>query len=183
MKQIRKWIRIIHRDLGYLFFAASIIYGLSGIALNHINQWNPNYVVTEKDYPFKLHKNDISAESIKNFLANIQQKGTYKKHINLGEDKIKIFIKKGTVIGNFKEQTAHLETIKRRPVFHQINFLHYNNAKKLWTWFADAFAFSLIFLAITGLFMVKGKNGIKRRGAILTTIGIVIPLILFLMYA
>jgi len=43
--KLRKWNRIIHRDLGYIFFGMSIIYGLSGIALNHIGDWNPDYII------------------------------------------------------------------------------------------------------------------------------------------
>ncbi len=31
----RKWNRWIHRELGFLFFGMTIIYGISGIALNH----------------------------------------------------------------------------------------------------------------------------------------------------
>ena len=38
---IRKWIRVIHRDMGYIFFGMSLIYGISGIALNHLDDWNP----------------------------------------------------------------------------------------------------------------------------------------------
>ena len=45
MKVIRKWSRILHRDIGFFFIGASLIYGLSGIALNHLRDWNPNYVV------------------------------------------------------------------------------------------------------------------------------------------
>ena len=35
-------------------------------------------------------------------------------------------------------------------------------------------------LAITGLFILKGKNGITRRGAWLTALGIVVPIIFLL---
>ena len=35
--------RILHRDIGYFFFGMSVIYGLSGIALNHLDDWDPSY--------------------------------------------------------------------------------------------------------------------------------------------
>lgn len=181
---IRKLNRIIHRDLGYLFFAASIIYGLSGIALNHIKDWNPNYIITTETYTVDFETlGNISTDEIKQFLASIGERGAYKKHYVSGNNTIKVFIKNGTVLINTLNNKAHLEKLERRPVFHQFNFLHYNHAKRLWTWFADVFATSLIILAISGLFMVKGKKGIKGRGAVLTAIGIIIPLILFVMYA
>ncbi len=176
--------RIIHRDIGYVFFAASIIYGLSGIALNHLKDWNPNYIVYSETYNTELNNVDvISVNDIEEFLSSIEEKGSYKKHYKAGKNTIKVFIDNGTVFINTKTGEASLEKLKRRPAFHQFNYLHYNHSKRLWTWFADVYAISLIVLAISGLFMVKGKNGIKRRGAVLTIVGIVIPFILFFMYA
>jgi hypothetical protein len=72
--------------------------------------------------------------------------------------------------------------IKRRPFFREMNFLHYNKPKKLWTWFSDGFALALILLAISGLFMIRGKKGITGRGAWLTALGIIIPVIFLLLY-
>ena len=46
---IRKWIRVIHSDTGYIFFGMSIIYGLSGIALNHMDDWNPDYIIKTRE--------------------------------------------------------------------------------------------------------------------------------------
>jgi hypothetical protein len=37
----RKWFRIIHRDFGYLFFGVTLVYAVSGIAINHLDDWNP----------------------------------------------------------------------------------------------------------------------------------------------
>ena len=45
----RKWNNILHRDIGYLAVGMSIIYALSGIALNHLVDWNPSYEVTQQD--------------------------------------------------------------------------------------------------------------------------------------
>lgn len=182
--KLRKLNRIVHRDIGYLFFAASIIYGLSGIALNHIKDWNPNYIVTSEKYRVDFVSEDnVTQDDIEDFLATIGEEGSYKKHYFSGNSSIKVFINNGSVFINMLSKEAHLEKLERRPVFHQFNFLHYNHAKRLWTWFADVFAVSLILLAVSGLFMVKGKKGIKGRGALLTAVGIIIPLILFVMYA
>jgi len=40
----------------------------------------------------------------------------------------------------------------------------------------------LIILAFTGLFILKGKNGITGRGAWLVSAGIIIPLVFLFMY-
>ncbi len=50
MKKLRKWSRILHRDIGFFFIGATIIYGLSGIALNHLKDWNPNYTVDLEEF-------------------------------------------------------------------------------------------------------------------------------------
>ena len=41
----RRWNNIIDRDLGYLCFGLTIIYAVSGLAVNHIHEWNPNYSI------------------------------------------------------------------------------------------------------------------------------------------
>jgi hypothetical protein len=45
-------------------------------------------------------------------------------------------------------------------------------------WFSDVYAAALALLAVTGLFVLKGKQGIKGRGAWLTASGVIVPLIL-----
>ena len=42
---LSKLNRVSHRDIGYLIAGLTIIYALSGIALNHKNDWNPNYIL------------------------------------------------------------------------------------------------------------------------------------------
>jgi hypothetical protein len=39
----RWWFRVLHRDVGYLCVGLTLIYAVSGIAVNHVADWNPNY--------------------------------------------------------------------------------------------------------------------------------------------
>ena len=39
----RRWNNVLHRDLGYFCVALTVIYAISGVAVNHIHHWNPNY--------------------------------------------------------------------------------------------------------------------------------------------
>jgi len=180
----RKWNRILHRDFGYFFFGMSIIYGLSGIALNHMKEWNPNYIVTTNDYITEenIAKTEINKHTVLSILIDIGEEGNLKKYYYPNDSTLKIFINNGTVIFNTQTGYGTLEKIRKRPIFNEFNYLHYNNPKKLWTWFSDIYAGALILLAITGLFIIRGKKGIKGRGAWLTGLGILIPLILFLLY-
>jgi len=115
-------------------------------------------------------------------LIDIGEEGNLKKYYYPNDSTLKIFINNGTVIFNTQTGYGTLEKIRKRPIFNEFNYLHYNNPKKLWTWFSDIYAGALILLAITGLFIIRGKKGIKGRGAWLTGLGILIPLILFLLY-
>jgi hypothetical protein len=179
----RKWNRATHRDLGYVFVAMTIIYSLSGIAVNHLHDWNPNYVISVREFPAEIpdHPQGIDKEKVLVMLDLIGEKANYKKHYFPRNDQLKIFLEGGNVTVDLVSKAGYIEKIKRRPVFHLVNFLHYNPGK-WWTLFSDIYAVALIILAISGLFILKGRNGITRRGAILTTIGIIIPLVYILIF-
>jgi uncharacterized protein len=182
--KIRKLNRDLHRDLGYIFFALTVIYGLSGIALNHIDDWNPNYVIRTEEITTEVSQLDFKKSSQKdvvNFLKEIAPGEKYKNHYFPKEGVVKIFIKDGNIELDTQSGQGVIETSKRRPIFHPVNYLHYN-PRKWWTWVSDIFAGSLILLAFTGLFILKGKNGITGRGAWLTSIGIIVPIVFLLLY-
>lgn len=184
MKKIkwRKYNRAIHRDLGYFFFAMTIIYGLSGIAVNHIGDWNPNYVVSHEIVEFNgpVSKN-ISKQEVIEMLEKYDEGDNYKKHFFPNNNILKVFLNGGSALINVHSGHGEIEKISRRPIFHAVNYLHYN-PKKWWTWFSDAFAIAMVLLAVTGLFIIRGKNGITRRGAWVTAAGIIIPTIFILLY-
>jgi len=184
MKKLRKWSRILHRDIGYFFIGTTIIYGLSGIALNHMNDWNPNYKVEIEQFQtaIPLIQNEQIKENLLNLLADIAPKEVYKKHYYPEDDIIKVFLKGGSsIVVNTSTGEGRAEYLKKRLVFYEVNYLHYNPSK-WWMWFSDIFAGALILFAITSLFMVKGKKGISGRGGIYTALGIIIPLLfLFLL--
>ncbi len=179
---IRRINRAVHRDLGYFFFGMCIIYGLSGIALNHRHHWNPNFIIRQEAFNVEVPSDASGGQTLAlKILEQIDEANGYKTHLESG-DNMRIFIEGGTVNLNLRTGEGNLETIKKRPVFNQVNFLHYNSPRKLWTWFADLFAAGLIILAITGLFVLKGKNGFTRRGWYFVSTGILIPLLLLYYY-
>jgi len=97
-------------------------------------------------------------------------------------ESIDIFLKGKTISANLKTGKVEIEEISSRRLFKESNFLYLNTPKKLWTWIADIFAASLILLAITGLFMNKGKHGFKGRGKWFALLGLAIPLIFLIIY-
>lgn len=178
----RKWNKAIHRDLGYLFFAMTVIYSISGIAINHLHEWNPNYKITIQDVQLtgELNKSSITRERIKLFLDELDA-GRYKKHYFPRTDQLKIFVDGGNVNIDLNTGYGYMERVDRRPILHAVNYLHYNPGR-WWTLFSDIFAGALIILSLTGLFILRGKNGIKKRGAILTIAGIVLPILYLVIF-
>ena len=184
MKQLRKWSRILHRDIGYFFIGTTLIYGLSGIALNHMSDWNPNYFVEIKNFTTAINlENSISVKkNILLLLDEIDNSKNYKKHYYPNENKLKIFLKGGSsIVVNVNNGKGYAEYLKRRPIFYEVNYLHYN-PNRIWTWFSDIFAAALILFAISSLFMVKGKKGITGRGGIYMALGILIPILILIFY-
>lgn len=179
----RHWNRATHRDLGYFFVATTLIYALSGIALNHIDDWNPSYSITHREvqWPAADRHGPITEAAVLELLSSIGEASSYKKHYEPDPEHVKIFLEGGTIVVNLGTGRGVLERLERRPVLYEVNFLHYN-PKRLWTWFSDAYCVALMILAITGMFILKGKQGITGRGAWLTGIGFVVPLVLLLMY-
>jgi hypothetical protein len=183
MINLYKLNRVLHRDFGYFFFGMTIIYAVSGIALNHRHHWNANYIIRQETTSISIPEMAAGPdkEAALNILEQINGDLTYKTHIG-SENNIKIFVDGGSVAVNLTTGESKIETIRKRPLFNEFNFLHYNKPGKLWTWFSDLYCVGLLLLAVTGLFILKGKNGIKGRGAWMTAIGIIIPLLLFLIY-
>lgn len=174
----RKWFRVVHRDFGYLFFGVTLVYAISGIAINHLDDWNPNYVITTESIQTDLRSGAEKAEIMAMLKTHDE---IYKNHYFPQENGLKVFIRNGTVYVNLDSGKGLIEKNRRRPVFREMNYLHYNPVK-YWTWFSDLYAGALIALAITGLFLVRGKKGITGRGAWLTILGIAIPMIYLFIY-
>lgn len=175
-KKIRKWLRLIHRDLGYFFVGITIIYALSGIILNHKkNGEDPAYKTEAKSYQLanSLSPKQLEAywqENLTDYPLN---------RILPNEYGCDIYLKGG--LGNYDAQSGQLqfEVYSKKKWVYFVNKLHYNS-KKGWTWMADIFAVAMLLFALSGMFMVPGKKGIAGRGKWLIAIGILIPFLFFL---
>jgi uncharacterized protein len=180
----RRWLRAIHRDLGYILTGLTVVYSISGIAVNHANDWNPNYIIEKKTTILKLDdKEKISTQSIVNsIMIKAGENEKLKNSFRPDSNTIKVFTDKYNINYDLSSEELTKEEIKGRPLLKESNYLHLNTPKKIWTYVADAFAVGLIFLAISGLFLVKGRNGMKWRGTWLTIAGVLIPILFLLFY-
>lgn len=181
----RKLNRILHRDFGYIFFGMTIIYSISGIVLNHRKPGGDASIIN-RSVEFRsepVTKSRFDRDFIFNLLdINNIHRSEYKSYYFPSEKDVMVYLKQGHIKFNLETGKGEIVTIKKRPFFTELNFLHYNKPKKLWTWFSDIYAVSLILIAITGLFILKGKKGITGRGALLTGLGILVPLLFLAFY-
>ncbi len=176
----RKWSRTIHRDLSYFFAGMVIIYAISGIFMNHRDSINPNYTITRQEYRIAddlSDKSKVNDQLIISLLEPLDEAENFTKFYYPAPNQIKVFLKGGSsLVINTSTGNAVYEGVKKRPFVSDFVKLHFNPGK-WWTWFADAFAISLIIITITGVVMVKGPKGLWGRGGIEMVIGILVPII------
>lgn len=176
--RLRRLNNAIHRDLGYFLAGATILYAVSGLALNHVDDWNPNFVINRQDVQTPIPK-DVAAvkrEWALGVLEPLGERDHYRSHDFPTPSKIKIYLDEGSVFVDLKSGKGVFESVKKRPLLYQINGLHVS-PRRAWLAFSDFFAAGLIVVSVTGLFVLKGGKGITGRGAIFAIAGILVPLV------
>ncbi|ABE56403.1 conserved hypothetical protein [Shewanella denitrificans OS217] len=181
--QGRKWLRLLHRDIGYLCIGMTLVYAISGIAVNHIEDWNPNYHVSVSHKQLPELKGSASENEIQaHLLAHFAIEGKLRTGYWASQNHYKLFLKDGSQLSVALDSgMVTSEMISRRPLLPELNYLHLNEARNAWVWFADAYAIALMFLAISALFMFKAVNICRHRKTWLTLTGLAIPLAFILL--
>lgn len=171
----RLWARAIHRDAGFLLFGLTVAYAVSGLALNHRHHWNPSYrIEAYRKAVAEVPSGRLSESQARDFLAGFGLDQGYKKHYEPDPQSVRFFFEDGSATLHRDTAQLEVELLRRRPLLHTLNTLHYNPGR-WWTWFADLAAAGYLLLAVTGLFLVKSKYGLTRRGGLLLLLGLLIP--------
>jgi hypothetical protein len=179
--KVRKLLRDLHRDIGYLAVGLTVIFAVSGIAVNHIHEWNPNYSIVKTENTIEGINEEETQDIAKRIVEKLGLSQKIEGWHRVSPEIIRIFLEGSTIDYNVQTKVAQTEKVNSRFLLREFNILHLNEPKKAWTWFSDFYAVNLIFLAISGMFLLKGRKGMKWRGTWLVTIGVIIP-VLFLMY-
>lgn len=182
--KIRKYCRKIHSHLSFFFVGVVLIYAISGITMNHLKDFNPQYVISVKDYVDGgkyPHMHNFTKNEVLDLLKEVDESDNYTKHYYPNKSTMKVFLKNGSSFTlNTQTGDVKYESLQKRPFFSQLSFLHYNPGS-WWTIFSDIFAVCLIIICLTGIFITKGKYGLKGIGGIELIAGLLIP-ILFLIF-
>lgn len=176
--------RSLHRDIGYFCIGLVIIFAVSGIAVNHKDDWNPNYRVEQAVISASAQKWSLDNDTklTNQLLAKSKIDEKVKASYWASPSQFKLFFKNGNnLLLNLKDQQIVYEKITPRHVFQAFNRLHLNETKASWVIFSDAFAALLIFLALSGLFMIRGKHSPWGIKSLWILSGIALPAVYILM--
>lgn len=180
--KLRKVLRSLHRDFGYFIVGMTIVYALSGIFLNHRHDFNPDYKIYTREFTVeKGNSESYSEERIKAVLKTLPHNFKYKKHYISKDGLVRIFIESGEVVINPITGEGVSRYLERRPVIFEMNKLHKATLGTTWKWVSDIMAFIMLFVAISGIFILKGKRGLLRWGWWWMIAGFVVPLVFALL--
>jgi len=178
----RRWraiLRATHRDMGYLVVGLTMVYALSGLAVNHIGQgeWDPNFktVVEKQTLETPLPEDEEAAG--KQILAELGIDETPRDAYWDSDTVYEIAFDNELIVVDAETLIAKKMSEKPRFFLRVANWLHLVRGKTAWMYFADGYAIILILLATSGMFMIKGKKGLIGRGGILIALGAAVPLL------
>ena len=174
-KRWRAWLRAIHRDIGYLAVGFTVLYALSGIAMNHIDDWDPNFHASEQTLTIAPIPDDLDDADAARRIADAAGLTGKIDDVFRAGDEVRLTYASGskvTAIG----ATVTVQLRRDRLFFRVADWLHATRGKQAWKFIADAYAALLLYLAISGIFMIKGRLGLRWRGATLIVVGLAAPI-------
>ena len=123
--KVRKWIRFLHRDIGFVMVGLSLVYGISGILLTHMKGKDPSYKVEEIQLTFDK---GLTPEE---FAQAWQSEPDRPKLNNVGEVRGKYRLMLQGTLGEYDPETgnAQYQVSKKKPIAYWVNRFHYNRVK------------------------------------------------------
>jgi hypothetical protein len=172
----RAWLRALHRDLGNLVVGLTLVYALSGLAVNHIADWEPSFVSYEAAHELGGPVPGTDDEAAAAVLARLGVPGPPRDVYRAAPDDLQLVFDKRTLHVN--TLTGYVLDEGQRPRFflRAANWLHLNRGKRAWTYVADFYAAGLVLLALSGIFLNPGRKGLLGRGGVLVVLGAAIPI-------
>ena len=176
MASFRRICRTFHRELGFFVVGLTLVYAISGIAVNHVKDWDPNHSRRVDTWRIDAPGPGPTAEVEPMVLDRLDLDVPVKSTWRAAPDRFQVFVENGEIDVDLVTGEVVRSRFSRRPLLHDLNFMHLNTGKGIWTVIADAFAVVLVILPLTGVFLVRGRRGLSGRGGLLMLLGILLPL-------
>ncbi len=178
MQKLRKVCWTLHREIGFLVVGLTIVYAVSGLAVNHAHHWDANYARVAEPLAIAPPGAGPTAEIEPLVLERLgltraQVKATWRA----SPEVFQVFLERGGYDVNLVTGETVRRGFRARPLLFDFNFMHLNNGKGLWTVVADVYAVLLLTLALTGPLLVRGSKGLRGRGGVLMAAGILLPVV------
>lgn len=171
----RRGLRAVHRDLGYLVVGLTFVYALSGLAVNHIADWEPNFRSIERNHQLDLPlpSQPLEVATLAATLAGRRE--PIRETFEDEEGTLEVVFDRGSLRIDLKSGQVKEEGQEPRFFLRVANWLHLNRGKTAWTVIADGYAIILLGLATSGLWMFPGRKGILGRAGLIALLGALIP--------
>jgi uncharacterized protein len=172
--KLRAYIRATHRDFGYVAVGLTFIYAASGIAVNHIADWDPNFTQVRREFQVSIPAGADDTATANTVLADLGIREPPLSVYRVSPERLEVTLSETSLFIAPSGQVVQ-EGQSPRWLLRAANWLHLNRGKRAWTYVADAYAVVLLGLAVSGLFMIPGRNGFWGRGVVLVALGAMIP--------
>lgn len=172
---LRPWLRAIHRDAGYFGVGLTLVYALSGLAVNHIADWDPSFRQLSRTHQLAAPLPGDPDAAGKRVLQELEIHESPREIYAAGDDAVDVVFDRRTLHVTPSTGKVVEEGQSPRLFLRAANWLHLNRGKKAWTYVADTYAVILLYLAISGLFMIPGRKGLRGRGAVIALLGAAVP--------
>jgi hypothetical protein len=171
----RPWLRAIHRDLGYFCVGLTFVYALSGLAVNHIADWEPNFRQITRQHQLPVPLPDADEQIAELAARSLDLHAPVREAYRTGEQSLQVVFDQRTLSIDTRTGRVAEEAQEPRLFLRAANWLHLNRGKKAWTYIADAYAAGLLLLSMTGLWMFPGRKGLFGRAGVIVMAGALVP--------
>lgn len=171
----RPWLRAIHRDIGYFSVGLTFVYACSGLAVNHIADWEPNFrqITRQHQLPLPLPETDelVAQTAVRVLSVHEPVRETF----HADERTLQMVFDRRTLRVDLRTGSVAEDAQEPRFFLRVANWLHLNRGKRAWTIIADAYAGFLLLLSLTGLWMFPGRKGLFGRAGLIAIAGGLVP--------
>ncbi len=164
-KSINHYMRIWHRYAGFFILGFVLLYGLSGITLIF------------RDTEFMKHDKKITLSLAPGIDPAELGRNLRIREFNVEKTEGDIIYFKG---GSYNKVTGATGQTVRELIFplNKMTGFHTTPSKKPLHWFTLTFALTLLFLAVSSLWMFKSTTKVFRQGILLTLAGVIAAIVL-----